>query len=526
MKHLVLLIAIFLTMLGTSMTSFAVSEENPYIPTDPTDPTAPTDPTDPTDPPPDCTCTFDDETDLHCEGNTKIWIDNNYFKYVYNITMIGRDKITRSGCELHEPSIHYKSHSPHYRAYTNKASNNVILGKIELYCAKCNIFSSDQVPYVVQPPVIEPDPEPENPEPGSPPPTNPPNPCSHNNRIHSCNYYHMNADYVHEFNDLLNNIADFLVSCPVGYDVCSIVCMSCSKTLSSHVHDNDEMTYFICPRCSEDASRFFTQDKREFHIRAACPCCVSWENNCTLNGIQRPVNEFDSKLISVKVKDARLLRLFIDSDNNNGYDMPDMSGIEESIKNAPQKPGKIIGVNNLDSDYDGVPDMFSAYNGSLSAVGIGAKFVPLIIKLGDDVDPYTAILRFTYSTATPYQVRRSGIGNFFNQYLYNFTITNPGYLRIWNRNGNRLRRPVAVPGGNYIPVSLNIPYREIKNLDKTPEAERRQAIIYVEAIRACNTIGGVTIKAELKSTANNMPSLNLTAKAGVPRSIILEAYST
>jgi hypothetical protein len=59
---------------------------------------------------------------------------------------------------------------------------------------------------------------------------------------------------------------------------------------------------------------------------------------------------------TVAVK-AQVLDVDVDSNNDNGFDVPNpRSKEEDAIENDPKLPGKVLQVNNGDRDLDGVPD--------------------------------------------------------------------------------------------------------------------------------------------------------------------------
>ncbi|MGA2501000.1 MAG: fibronectin type III domain-containing protein, partial [Tepidisphaeraceae bacterium] len=132
--------------------------------------------------------------------------------------------------------------------------------------------------------------------------------------------------------------------------------------------------------------------------------------------------------------------LAIDSDNNNGFGLPDQSAREDAIEDDPNKPGKVIPVNDGDCDRDGVPDYADGYNwdGITDAIdpptpdvaighnadnippygSQGEHFTPIVVQLSDEVDWTKVRLQSTYDFSNPNQVTRTGSGTAWDPYLY------------------------------------------------------------------------------------------------------------
>jgi hypothetical protein len=144
--------------------------------------------------------------------------------------------------------------------------------------------------------------------------------------------------------------------------------------------------------------------------------------------------------------------LAIDSDNNNGYAMPDFSSVEndqEYAINNPEKPGKIIVVGIRDSDSDGIPDFADFDAAALS------NFTPmgLTYRLGNPADFKSTVLIFNYAASDPSKVKVFGDEAIGYQY-----IPAPGLLRIWKKPADQARNFKSVTaGGDWLPANVPIP---------------------------------------------------------------------
>jgi len=131
----------------------------------------------------------------------------------------------------------------------------------------------------------------------------------------------------------------------------------------------------------------------------------------------------------------------IDSDNNSRKDnwAPDRTVEERSIRNDPDKPGRLVAVDNGDSDHDGMADYADMKHLN--------KFVRMeldISKVAMAMDRNQAKVRFEYSGSDPLKM---GPDN----------VPAAGVMRIWTKDGvvERDRRSVA-DGGDYVPGGVDM----------------------------------------------------------------------
>ncbi len=143
-----------------------------------------------------------------------------------------------------------------------------------------------------------------------------------------------------------------------------------------------------------------------------------------------------------------LVDLDVDSDNDDGFGMPDQSVEEDRIEDDSDKPGKLIGVNDADQDGDGVPNFADGFDlwGNEGA-NAGGQFAPLVLTLEGPMDEGAAEVTFNYSCSDPAYVTRSELPD--GRHVYNAA---PGHLRIWKVNGSAARRKadVSQTGGHFV----------------------------------------------------------------------------
>lgn len=185
--------------------------------------------------------------------------------------------------------------------------------------------------------------------------------------------------------------------------------------------------------------------------------------------------------VKLRVK-ARALDLDIDSDNDTPFAGPSRSAAEDRIEDVagnPDLPGKIVVVNDGDTNSDGVPDF-------ADATSPGVCFVPLVVELKDEVILSSAQVRFTYDASNPAAVARSGTAPW---YIY---TPASGCLRIWKKNGNVARDPAsASSSGDYVPASTFTPSQ------LGFSEQNRIVTLYVEGIAPSSGIAASSILVEV-----------------------------
>ncbi|GAK58189.1 hypothetical protein U27_05162 [Candidatus Vecturithrix granuli] len=153
-------------------------------------------------------------------------------------------------------------------------------------------------------------------------------------------------------------------------------------------------------------------------------------------------------LPAVSLLHVRSVDLDIDSDNNDGFDVPPLwepTDAEDAIEDEQAKPGKFIAVNDGDADNDGIPD-FVDFDTNVAYPGNDpVRFTPLVLTLQEPLDLQKVKVRFTYSDSDPGQIAGSGT----EAAPYQAAL---GHLRIWNVGGNMPRSAAEVntPGGHFV----------------------------------------------------------------------------
>jgi hypothetical protein len=144
--------------------------------------------------------------------------------------------------------------------------------------------------------------------------------------------------------------------------------------------------------------------------------------------------------------------LDIDSDNSAGaHGGPDRTDGEERIEDDGSLPGKIVAVNDGDSDGDGIPGFADGYDLDKDDFNdvdsAGDRFVPLVLELPAGIDLSAARLEFVYPASDPAGVARTGQPPAFEPA--------PGTLRVWTkdagvrRGGNSVADAAAA--GDFVP---------------------------------------------------------------------------
>jgi len=183
--------------------------------------------------------------------------------------------------------------------------------------------------------------------------------------------------------------------------------------------------------------------------------------------------------------------LDIDSDNNNEMEPPDRTLLEELLEVAPDVPGKLMMVNDEDLDGDGIPEYADGFNrddqaGTDDDESAQDDFVPLVLDLSEEVDPFVAKLKITYDDATPAEVTYDPTNGW---------APGSGALRLWTKDGNQARNKnsvKAIQPGDFVPAGE---YPDPSELGFSSTIER--ITLYVEGIEKSTTVGDQRIKVEL-----------------------------
>ncbi len=186
-----------------------------------------------------------------------------------------------------------------------------------------------------------------------------------------------------------------------------------------------------------------------------------------------------------------LADLAIDSDNNNGFDVPptwEPSEYEDSIEDEEGKPGKFIAVNDGDADNDGVPDVADFDTSSLYPGNQPVEFTPLLVQLPESANLDETRIQLSYSASDPTKVIDPN-----NAQVYR---PEPGYLRIWTTDGMSKRNVAEVSKGgpgHYVKPETFYPASVL--------GSKRKLILFVEGVRESASLGDqqISVKAESKN---------------------------
>ncbi len=195
----------------------------------------------------------------------------------------------------------------------------------------------------------------------------------------------------------------------------------------------------------------------------------------------------------------------VDSDNNDGFNLPERSREEDRIEDRfadPDHPGKLVGANDGDEDEDGVPDFADGFNldgllGNEDDVvdSQSATFTPLVLQLDGAVNTDIATLSFSYPDETgmydessnPAHVTRSG-----DEAPYTYTAA-AGRSRVWTKNAHEVRNKAGLgdqPPGDYVAPGV---YRARQLGFNGPGT----VTLYIEGIRASGEAGANPIRVSL-----------------------------
>jgi hypothetical protein len=161
----------------------------------------------------------------------------------------------------------------------------------------------------------------------------------------------------------------------------------------------------------------------------------------------------------------------------------------------PSVPSKIVGVNDGDTDEDGIPGYADGFGFNPTnvdqAVSTNDQFTPIILSLPPDVNVSMAMLRINYTASDPKGLTQSG----------NPLTWHPasGNLRIWTKDGNQPRSMTNVddrctPGGNFVPGD----YHVFTDITKFGFSETVRTITnYIEGIAPSGSLGDQQITVDL-----------------------------
>ena len=158
--------------------------------------------------------------------------------------------------------------------------------------------------------------------------------------------------------------------------------------------------------------------------------------------------------------------LDVDSDNNNGLDLPDRNAAEEAIEDKEGLPGKVIRVNDTDEDGDRIPG-FADFDDDA-----GKKFAKIVLVVPAPIDLTKAKVKFTYDASDPAGVV---VGGPPARRVYRPAA---GHLRLWKKDAGVARDKTSAAGtGDFIPTAVQMPVAKLGFTGGT-----RTNVFYMEGI--------------------------------------------
>lgn len=210
-------------------------------------------------------------------------------------------------------------------------------------------------------------------------------------------------------------------------------------------------------------------------------------------------NDLDSECY----ESAWKLDLDIDSDNDDGIDIPSRSDAEDVAEDDYEADNKLIPINMIDGDIDGIVDFADGFNlngidGDSDDVidpddGDGIGFTPLVLELQVPEGCADGVaVSFSYSASDPSQISYDDNGN--------PELPSGGLFRIWTKDATEARNPLSLSGqdeaGDYVEPGLH----PIGNFEFD---EQGVAILYVEAVRIDDTGPSLPIHVEVTSPSGH-----------------------
>jgi len=180
-------------------------------------------------------------------------------------------------------------------------------------------------------------------------------------------------------------------------------------------------------------------------------------------------------------------------DSNNDNTISELDDAIEDIQGDVSKPGKLIHVNDDDTDHDFIPDYADGINrdglsGTDDDAISGEYFTPIVLKLAAPIDLTVARLTVVYSAACPADIEKTGASP---EYEFSPGI---GTMRIWTLDGNQNRSTNSVSAsvpGNYIPCGTYEPSQ--LGFSETT----REKTFYIEGINPSSAVASTQVSVKL-----------------------------
>lgn len=180
--------------------------------------------------------------------------------------------------------------------------------------------------------------------------------------------------------------------------------------------------------------------------------------------------------------EIKVFSILIDSNNDGAINSKD---------EATKKSGKLIHINNLDIDNDGIPDFADGYYSNGTQLpdlnnynSESLPFTPLVIRISPYLDVSKLRISFFFDDA-----------DIITEYNWSNPPSFIGALRLWHKDGNTIR----LVEDNIEPYNI-FPLNDLNGLQV---GEYIEYTLYLEAIRPCNSKDGTPVIAWI-GTHNNL----------------------
>ncbi|MBT7065948.1 MAG: RHS repeat protein, partial [Verrucomicrobia bacterium] len=192
----------------------------------------------------------------------------------------------------------------------------------------------------------------------------------------------------------------------------------------------------------------------------------------------------------------------VDTDNDDGYDVPLRSLAEDHYEDMTNLNGKVLLVNDDDTDEDGLPDFIDGYNGletfgiytNIDDVVTNEQFVPIVFEIPEPIDLSNAKVLLAYSGSDPLAVSNVAPDSYEPA---------PGQIRIWTKDGDQSRDGHTVLSvGDYLAPDT---YTAAQFGFSTGS---RTVTNYIESVRCSTNIADIRIifKVDPDGDVNNPPN--------------------
>ncbi len=199
--------------------------------------------------------------------------------------------------------------------------------------------------------------------------------------------------------------------------------------------------------------------------------------------------------------------LDVDSDNDDGLQLPDRTSEEDADEDDNSRAGKILMVNDGDSDGDGIPDFADGYNLDPTTDDDdqteGEQFIPLVFNITHFDNPDNARVVFNYPASDPAQLTVNFDPDAISPPVY---TPAPGSLRLWLKPGDVARSSLPVPDGDYVAPGI-----ELVPEDLGIGPDGGEITLYAEAVAASDEQGDLRVSVQVTDQECSEDAVRLTA---------------